>query len=140
MALGSARESLARVPLLRDRQTAASHVADSLRAAIQETNVATTGTDVINFSLPANSIITLGTALDVIGGAVTINGPGADILTEHGPLLVAGAMLWFAGLMLFSTGLIGEVLMRTYFESQGRRIYAVREVRCRREQVIDGGR
>lgn len=65
---------------------------------------------------------------------------GHDIINEHGPLLVAGAMLWFAGLMLFSTGLIGEVLMRTYFESQGRRIYAIREVRCRREQVTDGAR
>jgi len=37
--------------------------------------------------------------------------------------------------------LIGEVLMRTYFESQGRRIYAVREIRTRREpQVTDGAR
>jgi hypothetical protein len=65
---------------------------------------------------------------------------GRDIIAEHGPLLMAGAMLWFAGLMLFSVGLIGEVLMRTYFESQGRRIYAIREVRCRREQVTDGAR
>lgn len=65
---------------------------------------------------------------------------GEDIIVAHGPLLVAGALLWFAGLMLFSTGLIGEVLMRTYFESQGRRIYAVREVRCRREPVTDGAR
>ena len=65
---------------------------------------------------------------------------GHDIISEHGPLLVAGALLWLAGFMLFSTGLIGEVLMRTYFESQGRRIYAVREIRCRREQVLDGAR
>ena len=65
---------------------------------------------------------------------------GMDIIAEHGPLLVAAAMLWFAGLMLFCVGLIGEVLMRTYFESQGRRIYAVREIRCRREQVVDGAR
>jgi glycosyltransferase involved in cell wall biosynthesis len=65
---------------------------------------------------------------------------GHDIIAEHGPLLVAGALLWFAGLMLFSVGLIGEVLMRTYFESQGRRIYAIREVRARREQVADGAR
>jgi glycosyltransferase involved in cell wall biosynthesis len=65
---------------------------------------------------------------------------GHDIIAEHGPLLFAGGMLWFAGLMLFSTGLIGEVLMRTYFESQGRRIYAIREVRCRREQLVDGTR
>jgi glycosyltransferase involved in cell wall biosynthesis len=65
---------------------------------------------------------------------------GHDIIAEHGPLLMAGAMLWFAGLMLFSVGLIGEVLMRTYFESQGRRIYAVREIRSRREQLVDGNR
>jgi glycosyltransferase involved in cell wall biosynthesis len=65
---------------------------------------------------------------------------GHDIIAEHGPLLIAGAMLWFAGLMLFSVGLIGEVLMRTYFESQGRRIYAVREIRSRREQLVDGAR
>ena len=49
--------------------------------------------------------------------------------------LVAGALLIVTGVMMFSTGLLGEVLMRTYFESQGRRIYAVREIRCRREPV-----
>jgi glycosyltransferase involved in cell wall biosynthesis len=65
---------------------------------------------------------------------------GHDILSEHGPLLVAGALLWLAGLLMFSTGLIGEVLMRTYFESQGRRIYAVREIRSRNEQLVDGAR
>lgn len=66
---------------------------------------------------------------------------GIDIIAEHGPLLIAGALMFFAGLMFFSTGLIGEVLMRTYFESQGRRIYAIREVRSRREpQVADGAR
>jgi glycosyltransferase involved in cell wall biosynthesis len=66
---------------------------------------------------------------------------GHDIIVEHGPLLVAGSLLLFAGISFFSTGLMGEVLMRTYFESQGRRIYAVREIRCRREpQVTDGAR
>lgn len=66
---------------------------------------------------------------------------GHDIIAEHGPLLVAGALLWLAGMMMFSTGLIGEILTRTYFESQGRRIYAVREIRTRKEpQVIDGAR
>jgi len=60
---------------------------------------------------------------------------GHDVLAEHGPLMIAGALLIISGLMMFSTGLLGEVLMRTYFESQGRRIYAVREIRCRREPV-----
>jgi hypothetical protein len=56
-------------------------------------------------------------------------------MVNHGPLVILGALLLLSGLMMFSTGLLGEVLMRTYFESQGRRIYAVREVRCRREPV-----
>jgi glycosyltransferase involved in cell wall biosynthesis len=57
------------------------------------------------------------------------------LMAEHGPLMILGGLLLLSGLMMFSTGLLGEVLMRTYFESQGRRIYAVREVRCRREPV-----
>jgi glycosyltransferase involved in cell wall biosynthesis len=57
---------------------------------------------------------------------------GYEILIEHGPLMLAGAILALGGLMMFSTGLIGEMVMRTYFESQGRRIYAIREIRAKR--------
>ena len=56
---------------------------------------------------------------------------GHHIMIEHGPLMMAGVLVFLAGLMMFSTGLLGEILMRTYFESQGRRIYAVREIRTR---------
>jgi hypothetical protein len=52
--------------------------------------------------------------------------------------MIAGALLLLGGIMMFSTGLLGEVLIRTYFESQGRRIYAVREIRCRRDQQVAG--
>ena len=67
---------------------------------------------------------------------------GHHIMTEHGPLMIAGAILLQAGLMMFGAGLLGEILMRTYFESQGRRIYAIREIRTRRgePQVTDGTR
>ncbi|HWF07328.1 MAG TPA: glycosyltransferase family 2 protein [Bryobacteraceae bacterium] len=60
-----------------------------------------------------------------------------DIIYEHGPLMIAGALLLLAGLMMFSTGLIGELVIRTYFETQNRRIYAVREIltQKRREKV-----
>src|SRR5215469_13453505 len=60
-----------------------------------------------------------------------------DIIQAHGPLILAGALLLLAGLMMFSTGLIGELVIRTYFESQNRRIYAVREIltQKRRERV-----
>ena len=56
-----------------------------------------------------------------------------DLVTRHGPLMVAGGLLLLAGLILFCTGFLGEVLIRTYFESQGRRIYAVREIRARKD-------
>jgi glycosyltransferase involved in cell wall biosynthesis len=63
---------------------------------------------------------------------------GHDIWIEHGPLMMGGGLLLLAGLMMFTTGLLGEVLIRTYFESQGRRIYAVREIRCSREGRVKG--
>jgi hypothetical protein len=50
--------------------------------------------------------------------------------------MIAGALLLLTGLMMLSTGLLGEVLMRTYFESQGRRIYAVREIRTKKEPRV----
>jgi hypothetical protein len=53
--------------------------------------------------------------------------------------MVAGALLLLAGLMMFSTGLLGEVMIRTYFESQDRRIYAVREILTRNKQRTAGG-
>lgn len=56
-----------------------------------------------------------------------------DLLSQHGPLMVAGGLLLLAGLILFCTGMLGEILVRTYFESQGRRIYAVREIRSRKD-------
>jgi hypothetical protein len=63
---------------------------------------------------------------------------GQDIVVEHGPLMVAGGLLLLAGIMMFSTGLIGEILMRTYFESQDRRIYAVREILTRKQRGVAG--
>jgi hypothetical protein len=71
----------------------------------------------------------------ILGSLTVLKLWGHAMLTDHGPLMIAGCLLILAGLMMFSTGLLGEVLMRTYFESQGRRIYAVREIRCRREPV-----
>lgn len=53
---------------------------------------------------------------------------GVHIMVEHGPLLIAGSVLALTGLQLLCTGLIGEVLMRTYFESQGRPIYGAKEI------------
>jgi len=63
---------------------------------------------------------------------------GHEIILEHGPLLFTGGLLLVVGLVMFTTGLLGEMMMRTYFESQGRRIYAVREIRAREETKTAG--
>jgi len=53
---------------------------------------------------------------------------GFSVFLEHGPLLMMGCVLALAGVQLMAIGLIGEILIRTYFESQKRRIYSVARV------------
>ena len=53
---------------------------------------------------------------------------GVPILVAHGPLAMLSALLLLIGCGLVSTGLIGELLSRVYFESTGKKIYAVRKI------------
>lgn len=53
------------------------------------------------------------------------------------PLLILSVLLILTGIQLLCFGLLGELLMRTYHESQGKPIYRVREVvdtKSKREQ------
>lgn len=43
------------------------------------------------------------------------------------PLFTIAILMIIIGIQMISTGLIGELLMRTYFESSGRKTYVVRE-------------
>jgi hypothetical protein len=45
------------------------------------------------------------------------------------PLLVLGALLFITGLVFVSVGLLAELMVRVYHESQGKPTYAVRELR-----------
>ncbi|HEY2380546.1 MAG TPA: glycosyltransferase family 2 protein [Terriglobia bacterium] len=54
-----------------------------------------------------------------------------EIMKEHGPMLFAAVLLIVCGIQLISVGLIGEMLSRTYYESQRKPTYAVREVKSR---------
>jgi glycosyltransferase involved in cell wall biosynthesis len=54
---------------------------------------------------------------------------GIEIMKEHGPLVLAAVLLIVCGIQLISLGLIGEMLSRTYFETQNKRIYAVAETK-----------
>jgi glycosyltransferase involved in cell wall biosynthesis len=49
-----------------------------------------------------------------------------DISMIRSPMLHLSMMLELIGVQLISMGLLGEVLTRTYFESQGKKAYAVR--------------
>ena len=51
---------------------------------------------------------------------------GSDIGSR--PLLLLSVVLGLAGVQMFCLGLLGELLMRTYHESQNRSIYRVRQV------------
>lgn len=69
--------------------------------------------------------ITLGTLLGLYLTFLKL-GLGQNIGDR--PLLILVVLLISAGIQLFGFGLLGEMLMRTYHESQGRPIYRVREV------------
>ncbi|HXU39078.1 MAG TPA: glycosyltransferase family 2 protein [Blastocatellia bacterium] len=53
---------------------------------------------------------------------------GTALFDKHGPLMLMGAVLILAGVQLISSGLIGEMLSRTYFESQGKPIYSIEKI------------
>lgn len=67
----------------------------------------------------------LGTA---IGLYLTFLKLGLGQSIGNRPLLILAVLLVVAGVQLFCFGLLAELLMRTYHESQGRPIYRVREV------------
>lgn len=64
----------------------------------------------------------------VLGIYLTVLKLGLGQSIGNRPLLILVVLLLFAGVQLFSFGLLAELLMRTYHESQGRPIYRVREI------------
>ncbi|WP_207778455.1 hypothetical protein [Balneicella halophila] len=51
---------------------------------------------------------------------------GEDIGSR--PLLIIGVMLLLAGIQLISVGIVADLLMKTYYESQHKRPYAIRKI------------
>lgn len=64
----------------------------------------------------------------LLGGYLTLLKFGFNQGIGDRPLLLLSTLLCLTGLQLFSFGLLAELLMRTYHESQDRPIYRVREV------------
>ena len=50
-------------------------------------------------------------------------------IAERAPLLLFGVLLIFTGVQLVTFGLLAELLARTYYESQNKPVYAIREIR-----------
>ncbi len=53
------------------------------------------------------------------------------ILVGHGPLAGIAGLLFITALIFVSTGLLGEMISRTYFEAADKKIYAVRKIHSR---------
>lgn len=74
----------------------------------------------------------LGLISMVSGGAISIYLTFVKLAFQEDignrPLLILAVLLLVTGVQLFSFGLLAELLMRTYHESQGRPIYRVREI------------
>lgn len=71
-------------------------------------------------------IISILSSLLISSYLIIIKFLGEDI--GNRPLLIFALILGIAGVQLFSFGLLGELLMRTYHESQNRPIYRIREI------------
>ncbi len=52
----------------------------------------------------------------------------SHLFLEHGPLLLLGMILLLFGLQLLALGLLGELVMRTYFEAHRQPVYRVESV------------
>src|ERR1700732_3934034 len=59
------------------------------------------------------------------------------IMMEHGPLMLLAVALIVSGMQFISMGLLGEMMARTYYESQNKPIYALREIKSHREELGD---
>ena len=64
----------------------------------------------------------------VILGVMTLQRAFMDIPMGNRPMLMLGVMLVIVGLQFLCFGLLAEIMVRTYHESQDKKIYAVRGV------------
>ena len=84
------------------------------------------------FQRPIHLFGILGVLLIILGIFINIYllivkcGFGQDIGTR--PLLIFGMMFILAGIQLFTIGIVMELLIRTYYESQNKRPYRIKKI------------
>jgi glycosyltransferase involved in cell wall biosynthesis len=76
--------------------------------------------------------ILAGSIVSVVLLALKILNPHQNVMDQHGPMFVIGAVLIVAGIQMLAIGLLGELQVRHYYASQNRSPYAIdRLVRLR---------
>ena len=82
----------------------------------------------------------VGLAIFAIGALINLYLLGLKVAGQDiwgKPILILGALLVLTGVQLVTVGIIVEVLMRTYYESQQKRPYKIRELRRAGEPVLE---
>ena len=81
-------------------------------------------------SRPGHFFGRIGLVVGTVGGAILAYLAGVKILRGEDigtrPLLLAGVLLVLVSIQFLTTGILGEMMARTYFESSGSRPYVIR--------------
>ena len=80
---------------------------------------------IVSFGIGRRDVPDYAAALQEIGPAAIKFIEGVEIANR--PLLLLAVLLIVVGVQLISLGLIGELVVRTYYEAQSKSIYVVRE-------------
>jgi len=76
--------------------------------------------------------IVAGSVISAVLLGIKIFNPHQNVMDQHGPLFVIGAVMIVAGIQMLAIGLLGELQVRHYYASQQRSPYAIdRLVRLR---------
>ena len=73
----------------------------------------------------------------VIGGSRLRSSANPESKKKHSRRTVIGRILIILGVLFVAMGLLAEIIVRTYYESQGKRVYRVRNY-ISSSQVQDG--
>jgi glycosyltransferase involved in cell wall biosynthesis len=72
--------------------------------------------------------IMVGSVISAILLGMKVLQPHQNVMDQHGPLFVIGAVLIVAGIQMLAIGLLGELLVRHYHTGQQRTPYAVQRL------------
>jgi glycosyltransferase involved in cell wall biosynthesis len=90
------------------------------------------------FQRPIHLFGGLGLLAFLLGGMINVYLLVLKILGEDiwgRPILILGFMLILAGIQLITTGIIAEIIVRTYFESQDKKTYRVKALYTGEQEV-----